>query len=313
MIIAPGAGHRFHVFISGEGATQVGQVVRLGSTPLTMMLGVILLIDIETFVVSLVAEAARRAARSTHLLLGCPASCTLGPGPGAAGPRQARWRWPAARDLLPEQARPQRPALALRITFSTSPALVSSAAAPAPSSSAINLHPERPSRANDPTARAPIRPHFSRHRAPAARFAAAVGSYNIVAMSLPLLAALVIACARARLPLLRRFSRGSTRSTTQRDHARGGTSRRRRLRADPAVLPVRPALLGDRGGRADRRADPRLPAVRLAAVPPLDRARRRLHRRGARLLDARRVGAPRRPRRSPRSCASTSAPGAGSR
>ena len=32
-----------------------------------------------------------------------------------------------------------------------------------------------------------------------------------------------------------------------------------------------PALLGHRRGRADRRADPRLPGLRLAALPAVDR------------------------------------------
>ena len=58
---------------------------------------------------------------------------------------------------------------------------------------------------------------------------------------------------------------------------------------DPAVLPARPALQRHRRGRADRRADPGVPAVRLAAVPPVDRVRRRLHRRRPRLLQPDRV------------------------
>ena len=106
-------------------------------------------------------------------------------------------------------------------------------------------------------------------------------------------------------------SRASSRSTTRASTPAHRTRRRRRLRADAAVLPLRPALLGDRRRRPDRRADPRLPGLRLAAVPALDRPRRGADRRGARLLEPRRFGAPRRAPRSPRSPASTSAAGAG--
>ena len=94
-------------------------------------------------------------------------------------------------------------------------------------------------------------------------------------MALPALAALVVVV----LALGYRFYGGLVARQYALDPAAATPAHRapgrRRLRADPAVLPVRPALLGDRRRRPDRRPDPRLPAVRLAALHPLDRARRR--------------------------------------
>ena len=112
-------------------------------------------------------------------------------------------------------------------------------------------------------------------------------------------------CAPARWrysPLRRLAGAPASVSTTR--------ARRRRIaRADGVDyvptrrgLPLRAALLGDRRRRADRRADPRLPGLRLGARASLWIALRRgLDRRGARLLGARRLGPARRRARSPRS------------
>ena len=66
--------------------------------------------------------------------------------------------------------------------------------------------------------------------------------------------------------------------------SRRRAQRWRRLRAHAALLLARAALLGDRRGRADCRADPGLHCVRLGALSDLDRAGCDLHRRGARFF-----------------------------
>ena len=72
-------------------------------------------------------------------------------------------------------------------------------------------------------------------------------------------------------------------------------ARRRRLRADRVEVSAEPAFLGDRRGRADRRADSRRRLFRLAAGADLDSRRLDLHRRRARHDGAGRLDPPQGP------------------
>ena len=108
-------------------------------------------------------------------------------------------------------------------------------------------------------------------------------SASLYSPVLPLLAVTVIVALWFRIRALWQVRREEVRA-----RRRSADPGRRSTTAD--FVPTQPFYCSastsrDRRGRADRRADRRVPAVRLAAGDPVDHPRRRLHRRGARLLE----------------------------